>query len=629
MASLNESSIPSGEIRQDSGTRPDRRQDLIEATISSVAENGLSRTTTARVAKIAGLSPSIVNFYFDTKDAMLLATLEHVRDEYDSALESALRPHIADPLAALSALIDMSFDPLISDPRKIAVWYAFWGEVQARKDYLKACGGQDMRVAEQIHNLFKRAVEERGADHLNAEAVSYGLLGVIDLCWQVKIADPDNFDTASAKCCCRAYLDSIFPGHAAGASESDPAPQSRTVSPYEPVTDFAAATTLPAWTYDNAEFNALECEAIFMRTWQLMCHVSDIPNAGDYVALDLAGQPVFAVRSSDNEVRAFHNVCRHRAHLIVDGVRGQCPKSGMTCPYHGWSYKLTGELKTVPGGKKFTPFDKSDFGLKPVEHEIFHGFVFVRLAGSDGPKLADVMAVNDPQMAPYRVTEMRPLHDEFWVEEYDFDWKALTDNFIEGYHLESTHPAFTRLFGRNSIVDGGGTELAGWALSRLIDKPSSNRSERQYQEMLPPMEHLPKDRQRAWLFFNLFPSLSLDFYPEMIDFVQTLPLGPGRCLVRAGAYGLPDERQETWTARSLNEQIGNGIMNEDVARCRATQRGLASRSYETGIFHEDEFGTRLFHDRIRHLLPAARLPQAPAAGTVADVNANLATGPAA
>ena len=91
------------------------------------------------------------------------------------------------------------------------------------------------------------------------------------------------------------------------------------------------------------------------------------------------------IRGKDGALRAFHNVCRHRAHAVVMGQAGRCRRA-ITCPYHGWTYGLDGRLKGIPAAETFAPFDQADYGLKPVELEVFCGFVFVRFAAG-GPSV--------------------------------------------------------------------------------------------------------------------------------------------------------------------------------------------------------------------------------------------------
>ncbi len=116
----------------------------------------------------------------------------------------------------------------------------------------------------------------------------------------------------------------------------------------------------------------LEYERILKPSWQIVCHVNSIPNPGDFVAVELGSDSVVAVRTSQGTIRTFHNVCRHRGARILDGA-GNCP-GAITCPYHGWSYKLSGELIGMPVRESFPGLDRSQFALKPVTSQVMFGF---------------------------------------------------------------------------------------------------------------------------------------------------------------------------------------------------------------------------------------------------------------
>ena len=133
-----------------------RRRELIEATITSIARHGLSRTTVAKVAKIAGLSTGIVNFYFHSKQALLLATLEHVDREFELRQQETLERAGEDPVQLLEAMIEVDFDPEVCDRRRIAVWAAFWGEASGRADYMRVCGDRGAAMEQRIVKLFEK-----------------------------------------------------------------------------------------------------------------------------------------------------------------------------------------------------------------------------------------------------------------------------------------------------------------------------------------------------------------------------------------------------------------------------------------------------------------------------------------
>ena len=122
-----------------------RRQQLIDATIKGISSYGLSKLTITKVANIAKLSQGIVNFYFESKDQLLLATLKFVSDEYNEALNVVYADSV-DPLETLHKVIEVSFDPKLCSPDKVIIWYAFWSESQARNDYLKICSQYDDKI---------------------------------------------------------------------------------------------------------------------------------------------------------------------------------------------------------------------------------------------------------------------------------------------------------------------------------------------------------------------------------------------------------------------------------------------------------------------------------------------------
>jgi carnitine monooxygenase subunit len=263
--------------------------------------------------------------------------------------------------------------------------------------------------------------------------------------------------------------------------------------------------SLPAWLYRDEEFFAQEAERVFRPSWQIVCHVNDIPKPGDYHTLEFLGESLLVLRSDDGAIRAFHNVCRHRASRLVEGPSGHCGFR-ITCPYHAWSYDLKGNLAGVPFRESFVGLDPQAHGLKAVELEIYQGFVFVRLVRG-GPSVAEMMAPYADEIAAYRMEEMVPI-GRVTLRPRDVNWKNVSDNYSDGLHITVAHPGLTRLFGK-----GYGIEASEWVdkmWGALRDQPSSSRSERMYQKYLPQVAHLPPERQRLWTYFKLWPNVALD-----------------------------------------------------------------------------------------------------------------------
>jgi len=387
--------------------------------------------------------------------------------------------------------------------------------------------------------------------------------------------------------------------------------------------DVAAAPglpeTLPGWTYHSDEFLELEKRHLLLTSWQLVCHVSEVARPGDYATLDFMGERAFVIRGEDGALRAFHNVCRHRAAAVVQGEAGSC-QHAIRCFYHGWTYGFDGRLKGVPGESGFPGLDKARFGLKPLALEIFLGFVFVRFAG-EGDGVAERLAPYAPELAAYRSAEMEPLHRR-WQVELPVNWKNVMDNYLEGYHVPVGHPGLFRLFGNSYAVEAKDGDVCR-AVGRLRDKESSNWSERHYQRLLPKADHLGDELATSWRYYSLLPNLSFDVYPEMMDYFQVIPLSPTRTRLRVRVFGLRSADRRLRAARRLNFRINSQVQREDEGLIESVQAGLATSAYGSGLFSEKEACLRRLHDMVRAALPVARLATPPKPGTMADINAAM------
>lgn len=376
---------------------------------------------------------------------------------------------------------------------------------------------------------------------------------------------------------------------------------------------------LPAWTYENAELSALEYERLVLPNWQIVCHANDIPEPGDYVTFDLQRDSILVIRDTEGELRAFKNVCRHRGARMLDG-QGSC-RGRIVCPYHGWNYDLKGHLRGVPSQETFPGLDKSRHGLLPVDLDCLFGFVFVRVAG-DGPGLAEMWAPFLEDLVPYRLDELRRIGD-VWTGEWDCDWKVAIDNNLENYHIPLGHPGYDRLLDAEMV---GQFSRHGVTRSRAVlkAKPSKNWVERMYQCLAPEvLTNMAPEYRRQWMFFHMLPNLGFDVYADSVDFFQLLPLGPGRCQVRAAVYGLPDSRREVNLLRYLNMRINRKVAQEDHELSERVQQGLRSHGYTPGPLSGYEVAVRQFHDLVRARLPATRLREPPASGTLAALDAEL------
>lgn len=369
-----------------------------------------------------------------------------------------------------------------------------------------------------------------------------------------------------------------------------------------------AGWSLPAWTYTDPEFFTVELRRIFRPSWQIVAHESDIPWPGDFQRLDYLGESVIVMRGDDDGIRAFTNLCRHRGARIVDSFAGCARK--LVCPYHGWTYDSSGRLTGVPGKEHYDAFAMAEHGLAPVEIERFHGFLFVRLEDDGGPSVAAMLRPYVDEIASYRFSDLRAL-GRVTLRPRPVNWKIIGDNYSDSLHIAVAHPGLKRLMARYYVE---ASDHADKMWGPIADRPSANLSERAYQHFLPPVPHLPRERQRLWTYFKLWPNIAFDIYPDQMDFMQWLPLSPTQTLIREIPYALPDERRTMKAARYLNWRINRQVNAEDTALIARVQAGMTSESFTAGPLSRDEVALRRFGQRMRTLIPQARLHRPPPAG---------------
>src|SRR3954454_21070520 len=383
------------------------------------------------------------------------------------------------------------------------------------------------------------------------------------------------------------------------------ATQLRGITPEkDPLDDWS----LPGWLYFDPEFFEAEKKAFLRAAPQIVCHQSEISKAGEWRTLEYLGESVIVIRGDDGEVRAFSNVCRHRGSRLVDGDSG-CAKV-LTCPYHAWSYARDGRLVGVPDRQEYPGLRTEDHGLFPVALENWRGFLFVTLEPG-APSVAEMMAPYEDEVAPYCFDDLRAI-GRVTLRPRTLNWKTIADNYSDGLHIPVGHPGLTRLFGKGYRIEASAhvDKMEG----DLLDKESSNTSERAYQRLLPRVEHLPESHQRKWLYYKLFPNVAFDIYPDQVDFMQFLPVSATETVIREISYAIPDDRREMRAARHLNWRINRRVNAEDTELITRVQLGMQSPGYVAGPLGTSEVCLRSFARKLRRLIPEARLGQPPRAG---------------
>ena len=386
--------------------RQRQRQRLIDACISALHIYGPSNTTVEKVVALADLSPGIVRFYFDSKAAMLVASLEYLAAEFGERVLAPVRRLKDTPVEALRLLVNLYLDADIASPRKVSVWYAFWGEASARQEYQDICGKKDEEFAALMRELIERMIAVSGASHLDADAVALGLIGVLEVLWQgIAFQSEANIDRPAAVARSLRYLSSIFPGQFTEAGHGAPH-----------CTPGVAAGTdrLPPRAYLDPALLAAEREQLVRPAWQVLGHETELRTAGDYLSGEVAGERVLVVRGERGRLYAFRNACRRRPHALVSARRGHF-KSAIHCAAHSLTYSFDGRL--VEGS---TPGDLAPLPLRRAGH-----LLLVRVAGAAEPVSEsgrdDSVWEAFAALIPHEVTE----------RDVAADWKLVVEQWLE------------------------------------------------------------------------------------------------------------------------------------------------------------------------------------------------------
>ncbi len=346
------------------------------------------------------------------------------------------------------------------------------------------------------------------------------------------------------------------------------------------------AHALPAHAYVDAEMEALERAYVFGRGWHLLAHGCRLRAPGDHIVVDCGGLPVIAVHGADGVIRAFHNVCRHRAGPIAtcDGLAAK----SLRCRYHGWNYGLDGVLKSAPEMEGAEDFDRASIRLPAMDVRVWQGLVFATNDADAAPDFDAFVAGMDARLGSADGLSGYGRHQHV---AYDIacNWKVYVDNFLEGYHLPHVHPTLNRLLDYRSYV----IELSDWHSLQWSPLESGNSVY----------------GNGDALYYWLWPNTMLNILPGRLQTNRVIPLGVDRCRVEFDYY-YPEAGTSPGVAdHDADAAFSEQVQDEDIMICEAVQRGLASGSYQAGRLNPlREKGVHHFHELLRQCYRAADTP---------------------
>ena len=298
----------------------------------------------------------------------------------------------------------------------------------------------------------------------------------------------------------------------------------------------AEATGLPGRAYDS-EFYRFEQHSLFPRSWCAVAFASDLPDPGDAVPVMLAGWPLMVVRGEDETLRAFHNVCRHRAMRVLEKpCKG---RTTLSCPWHRWTYDLAGKLVATPriGGEHQNTdpgFAPAADGLKPVRLGQYLDLIFVNIDGA-APPFHEHIAPLRKLLAEFDLSDLR-LGARFSLR-YPGNWKVSVEGALEEYHIPFGHPQHVRNVcgDRPGVVHAGRTYMGTFNARRYHDRLDAAASAG-LNEAIPPLpRRQSSDGERAYSL-NIFPTCHMDLRGNRVNLGLFLPDGPERTDIVLGMY---------------------------------------------------------------------------------------------
>lgn len=322
------------------------------------------------------------------------------------------------------------------------------------------------------------------------------------------------------------------------------------------------AFTLPSSWYTEPEYLQFEQASIFSKQWQLVCHSSQLPNAGDSICRIVSGNPILIVRTNEMEIRAYYNVCRHRGGPL--SVK-KGTTSVLQCQYHGWTYLMDGSLRGVPQFDRVELFNKKDFGLKKVACMNWNGLIFICL-NDDPIDLIEKLHGISERIDPIKIETMQ--YHTSTVDLIECNWKVYVDNYLEGYHIPIVHPELAGLLDYKNYV----TEIEdhySLQFSPFSDKSDNNPYH--------------AEDGRAYYYF-IYPNIMLNILPDRLQTNVVVPVDDQHCKVVFAFFYTNIEKSKKRGTIESDLKTSAEIQREDIEICEAVQKGLRSAAYDKGRF---------------------------------------------
>jgi Rieske 2Fe-2S family protein len=366
--------------------------------------------------------------------------------------------------------------------------------------------------------------------------------------------------------------------------------------------------SLPSrWYFDPAQY-ALELERIWARNWIYLCRAESIPEAGCFRTFTIGTQPILLVRDESGELRAFYNTCRHRGSLLCAEPSGKLPARAITCPYHAWTYRLSGQLSRIPsaGRAHFVPV--ADTALYGISLKAWRGFVYVNLA-EPSQQFSDNFNANTETVANWPLEDLIVGHR--LTKRIQCNWKIFWENYNECLHCPTIHPALSTLVPiyRRGIMEQrddpdwrGRSDDPDPAIQGGLRAGAGTWSAdgRTLGHEFPALTD--QERRAGYHFVTHLPSHYLVAHVDYVRSSRLLPLGPEETEIEVewlfSRETLNDPGADIRTVCDFSAQV----LAEDAAACEINQRGLRSVPHAQGMLMPEEYDLYRLHEWLRSQL---------------------------
>jgi len=343
----------------------------------------------------------------------------------------------------------------------------------------------------------------------------------------------------------------------------------------------SGARTLPRRYFVSQEIFKEEQERIFSKQWMCVGHQNEIGNAGDYFIQEFAGESLIILHGQKAQIRAFYNVCRHRGTRLCEEKNGNLRQT-IQCPYHAWTYDLTGRLVGAPHMDQVEGFSKEDHSLHSVNLGIWEGFIFINLT-SDSAPLQKVLSPLAGKFTHWNLPKLRS------ARRIDYDvranWKLIFENYSECYHCPLVHPMLSKL----TPYDSAENDLCeGPFLGGFMPITKGQSLTMSGTACALPVGDIKGEDHRRVFYYSIFPNMLLSMHPDYVMVHQIWPRSPDRTLIECDwffhpdAFGRadfrPDDAVEFWDMTN----------RQDWHVCELSQQGIASRAYQPGPYSPRE-----------------------------------------